>query len=138
MGLHVLVVTFEAGPLAMAYVERTKLPWPLLIDETRSLYAAYGMERGRWRDILGWSAWTAYAKLLWHGRRLQGSSGDLRQLGGDVLIDPAAIVRAHHVGSGPADRPSVRSLLEVVGSGRSVEADKLAGQEDKRGNRDAI
>lgn len=36
------------------------------------------------------------------------------QRGGDVLIDPAGIVRVHHVGDGPADRPSVESLLAAI------------------------
>jgi hypothetical protein len=31
-----------------------------------------------------------------------------------VLIDPAGVVRVHHVGSGPADRPSIESLLRVL------------------------
>jgi hypothetical protein len=30
------------------------------------------------------------------------------------LIDPGRIVRLHHVGNGPADRPSVKELLAVV------------------------
>jgi hypothetical protein len=118
LGIKVLVITFEAGPLALAYVKESNIRWPLLVDESRALYAAYGMHRGHWRDILGWSSWRAYAKLLLQGRRLRRSSGDLQQLGGDVLIDPEGVVRLHHVGTGPADRPSVSSLLDVV-RGRS-------------------
>ena len=114
LDVKVLVITFEAGPLAMGYVKETNLPWPLLVDQSRALYAAYGMHRGRWRDILGWSSWWAYAKLLLRGRRPRRSSGDLQQLGGDVLIDPTGVVRLHYVGTGPADRPSVSSLLDVV------------------------
>ena len=83
------------------------LRWPLLVDESRELYAAYDMHRGRWRDILGPSSWWVYARLLLRGRRLQ-------QLGGDILIDPKCIVRLHHVGSGPADRPAVSSMLDTV------------------------
>jgi hypothetical protein len=118
LGIKVLVITFEAGPLALAYVNESNMRWPLLVDQSRALYAAYGMHRGKWRDILGWSSWWTYAKLMLRGRRLQKSSGDLRQLGGDVLIDPRGIVRVHHVGTGPADRPSVASLLDAV-RGRS-------------------
>ena len=114
MGIAVLVITFEAGPLALAYVKEADMRWPLLVDESRALYATYGMHRGRWRDILGWSSWWAYAKLLLRIRQLRRSSGDLRQLGGDVLIDPDGIIRLHHVGIGPAVRPSVSSVLDVV------------------------
>ena len=55
-------------------------------------------------------------------RRLGGSTpsccsvaaGDVRQLGGDVLIDPQGVIRLHHVGRGPADRPAVARLLNVI------------------------
>jgi len=100
--------------MAMAYVRDTDLAWPMLVDESRSLYAAYGMDRGGWWDIFGPPSWWAYARLLFRGRRLQRPGSDVRQLGGDVLIDPQGKVRVHHVGSGPADRPSVTSLLEIV------------------------
>jgi alkyl hydroperoxide reductase subunit AhpC len=119
LGVAVLVVTFEAGFLARAYVENTRLAWPLVMDESRALYAAYGMLRGRAWDIWGPATWLAYARSLARGGALRRATGDVSQLGGDVLIDPDGIVRVHHVGSGPADRPSVQSLLAVVrASGR--------------------
>jgi hypothetical protein len=113
-GVAVLVVTFETGPSARAYVEDTQLPWPLLMDGSRTLYRAYGMGRGRWWNVWGPATWRAYARLALHGRWARRSSGDVHQLGGDVLIDPAGAVRVHHVGSGPADRPSIESLLRVL------------------------
>jgi len=113
----VLVVTFEAGFLARAYIEDTRLAWPLVVDESRALYAAYGMLRGRAWDIWGPATWLAYARSLARGGALRRATGDVSQLGGDVLIDPDGIVRVHHVGSGPADRPSVQSLLAVVRAG---------------------
>ena len=112
--IDVLVVTFEADPTAVAYVRETELPWPLLIDRKRELYKAYGMHKGRPWNLYGPSAWFVYFKLLARGRRLYGPGEDVTQLGGDVLIDPDGIVRLHHVGSGPADRPTVEKLLAVV------------------------
>jgi len=110
----VIVVTFEAGFLARAYIEDTGLRWPLLIDTTRELYRAYGMlEAGFW-DIWGPGTWWAYLKEFAHGRLPKKSEGDISQRGGDVLVDPAGIVRLHHVGQGPGDRPSARSILAAV------------------------
>ena len=100
--------------MAMAYVQDTQLPWPLLVDRERTLYHAYGMERGRWWDIYGPASSWAYLKLFARGRRPRLPGSDVHQLGGDVLIDPAGIVRLHHVGSGPADRPPVATLLARV------------------------
>lgn len=115
--MQVAVVTFQADVMARAYAEDTELEWPLLIDETRDLYRAYDMlEAGFW-DIWGPSTWLAYARELLKGRKLVKSAADLEQRGGDVLIDPAGIVRVHHVGDGPADRPSAASLLAVVRGG---------------------
>lgn len=107
------MVTFEAAPLARAYVEETKLQWPVLIDESRDVYRAYGMLAGKIRDVWGPRTWWAYLKELAAGRLPKASRSDTLQLGGDVLIDPSGIVRLHHVGTGPADRPSVATLLRV-------------------------
>ncbi len=110
--VRIAVVTFEAGFLARQYVAETGLIWPILIDEQRELYRAYGMLTASFWDIWGPKSWWAYCKALLHGQHLQPSHGDISQRGGDVLIDPAGIVRLHHVGEGPADRPPVARILE--------------------------
>lgn len=98
----------------MTYIRETGLTWPLLVDRDRTLYASYGMERGTWWNIFGPSSLWVYAKLLIRGRRIRLPHDDTRQLGGDVLIDPAGIVRLHHVGTGPADRPAVDKILDLA------------------------
>jgi len=111
--MAVAIVTFEASPFARAYVEETGIHWPVLVDHTRSLYRAYGMLRGRTWDIWGPRTWVAYARELARGRWPRPARADTSQLGGDVLIDPAGLVRFVHVGSGPADRPSVAEILQA-------------------------
>lgn len=108
-------MTFERGLLARAYVESTQCPFPVLVDDDRVLYHAYGMLRGRWLDIWGPRTWWAYARELWQGRRPVRSeeTSDVHQLGGNVLIGPDGRVRFVHVGRGPADRPSVDTLLAI-------------------------
>ena len=128
LGLRVLVVTFEAPEVAEAYVGETGLPWPLLIDSSRRLYAAYGMGRGGGWAIWGPATWWAYAKLIARGRRPQPASADVHQLGGDVLIDPGETVALHHVGEGPADRSGISWLLDPVrrAAERARGGDRLA------------
>jgi hypothetical protein len=109
--IDVLVVTFEEGEAASRYAEETALPWPLLIDRDRELYAAYAMGRASRLKVWGPATWRAYAKEIAAGARLQRSRSDLLQQGGDVLIDPDGIVVLHHVGEGPADRPPVERIL---------------------------
>ena len=114
LGVRVLVVTFEARERAQAYLRETGLQWPLLIDGQRALYSAYGMGRGRWWAIWGPATLWAYLKLIGRGQRPQRPTGDIHQLGGDILVDPMGMVALHHVGKGPADRPAVAALFERI------------------------
>ncbi|MBU2538670.1 MAG: redoxin domain-containing protein [Proteobacteria bacterium] len=112
--VRIVVVTFEAGHFARRYIDETDLPWPVLVDENRELYQAYDMLTASFWDIWGPKTWWAYLKAILHGQKLQKSHGEISQRGGDVLIDPEGIIRLHHVGEGPADRPSVASILEKL------------------------
>ena len=118
LGVDVCVVTFDIGPMAMAYARDTELSWPLLVDHDRSLYEAYRMARGTWWNVYGPPAIGIYLRLLLRGRALKPAGSDVHQLGGDVLIDPTGIVRIHHVGRGPADRPQVSTLLKPIHESR--------------------
>jgi peroxiredoxin len=115
--LKVVVVTFAHDFLARSYVEDTALNWPLLIDSDRHVYSSYGMLTASFWDIWGLKTWIVYARELLKGKKLEKSEDDIYQRGGDVLIDPAGIVRLHHIGSGPADRPSVEEILKTVNAG---------------------
>jgi len=112
--VKVVVVSFEAGFLARAYIEDTGLRWTVLVDIKRELYTAYDMLKAGFWDIWGPPTWWAYLKEIAHGRLPRKSRGDISQRGGDVLIDPEGIVRFHHVSKGPGDRPSVRSILAAL------------------------
>lgn len=109
--IRAAVVTFEVSCVARNYVRKTGLPWPLLDDEQRVLYRAYGMGRGSYWRILGPKSWWAYMKIMLRGRLPKMPKDDPYQLGGDVLIDPRGIVRLQHVSTMPADRPSVDAIL---------------------------
>jgi hypothetical protein len=114
--VRIVVVTFENDFLARVYVEETGLSWPLLVDDTRETYRAYGMLSASFWDIWGPKTWWAYLKEILKGKKLRKSEGDISQRGGDVLIDPAGIVALHHVGAGPADRPPVERILQKIHS----------------------
>ena len=112
--VSVAVVTFENDFFARQYVEETGLTWPLLIDSGREVYRSYGMLAASFSDVWGPKSWWVYLKALAKGETLHKSAGDIYQRGGDVLIDPDGIVRLHHVGTGPADRPSVAEILHRI------------------------
>ena len=100
--------------MAKAYVEQTKLPWPLLLDTNRELYSAYGMEKGSLWSLSNPVAVARYVWLILRGKNLGKPGCDVFQLGGDVLIDPAGIVRLHHASAGPHDRPSPKAIFDKV------------------------
>jgi hypothetical protein len=113
LGVQLLAVTFEGAEAARAYVAETGLRWPLLVDTERRLYHAYGMGKARLRHLWGAATFRAYWREARLGRFPRLPRADTRQQGGNVLIDPAGLVRFHHVGLGPADRPAVHELLAV-------------------------
>ncbi len=106
-------MTFEDAAAARAYVVETGLRWPLLVDADRRLYRAYGMRKARLRHLWGAATFRAYWREALLEEYPRVPRADTAQQGGDVLIDPAGLVRFHHVGRGPADRPPVHRLLAV-------------------------
>ena len=111
--VSVVVVTFETAARVRVYLGENEVPWPVLVDETREVYRAYGMLAGHFWDIWGLPTWWAYLKELARGRVPTRSDADILQLGGDVLVDPDGVVQFWHVGKGPADRPTVSTLLRA-------------------------
>jgi AhpC/TSA antioxidant enzyme len=120
LDLAVLVITFEARALAEMYVREIGLAWPLLVDTSRAVYRAYGMPRGGLWEIWSPASWGTYLDLMRKGRRLRLPTGDMYQLGGDVLIDPAGRIAWHRVERGPADRPAVSEVLTAVRQARGI------------------
>jgi peroxiredoxin len=114
LNLDAAVVTFEADWLARAYAAESQMPWPILLDAGRALYHAYGMYRARWWNLVKPKAVRLYVKLMLRGARVRLPTNDVRQLGGDVIIDPSGNVRMHWVAEGPAARPSIAQLLDTV------------------------
>ena len=106
-----LVITFEGPDEAREYLDETGLSWPLLVDAERELFRAYGMRKARLRHLWGLATMRAYGREALGGRFPRLPRADTAQQGGNVLVDPAGIVRFHHVGRGPADRPLVDSIL---------------------------
>lgn len=114
LNLKILIITFEHRAIAEAYAKATHLEWPMIVDENREWYQAFNMHKGgRWK-IFGPSSWWTYIKLLFRGRKLKSPTGDVRQLGGDILIAPEGEVKLHHVGETPADRPEVDAILKII------------------------
>ena len=121
---EVFIVSFGVERWARAWLRETEVPFPLLLDQDRRVYRAYGLERSARR------AWAP--RVIWHyvrqlaaGRRLHAIEGDPHQLGGDFIIDRNGIVRFAHRERDPVDRPPVARLLEVL---RGLQTEEQRGE----------
>jgi len=87
----------------------------LLSDPGWTTYRAYGLRRGRRRDVwLSLPTWRAYARLVARGRRLHVPRQDVYELGGDVLVDREGRIAWAYLSRHPADRPPVAEILRQV------------------------
>ncbi len=117
--IEVVVVTFEQEEHAHNYRQETELDWPLVVDTHRKLYHYYGMVKAGFWDLWGPATWAVYFKEILKGNFPRRAKGDIQQRGGNVLIDPTGMVRLHHIGKGPADRPDIKDIMQIVELERS-------------------
>jgi peroxiredoxin len=115
IGADIAVVTFSQPNLLRAFEKQMDLSLRLYADPQRSVYRAFGFERGsRARVWLDPRVLRRYAQLLRRGRRLQRSDQDTLQLGGDVVIDRRGRLAWIHRSEGPEDRPTVETVASAV------------------------
>jgi len=110
---RVTLISFGSTQLAEAWIAETASDFPFLIDQERKAFRAYGLERSLLRS---WSPkiWLEYARLLTQGRKWRGIQGDTGQLGGDFIVDSSGIIRMAYRSRDPADRPTVRHIIEKL------------------------
>ncbi len=110
----VALVTFTRQRNLRGYRGRLGLPYPVLADEERAAYRAYGLGRGPWWRVWGWATVQEYARLLRRGSRLGLPTEDTLQLGGDFVVGSDGRLAYVHRSNGPADRPPVDDLVAAV------------------------
>lgn len=88
----------------------------MLVDDELALYKAYGFERASLGRLMGPITTLKYVWLMLTGTKPGRPGKDIRQMGGNVLIDPEGVVRMHHQSVTPHDRPSIEEILDCVSS----------------------
>ena len=114
LGINVLPISFQRPQASAFPVAGDPPPIDYYLDLEKSLYHHYGMFSAGFWDLWGPRSWLAYLKLIAKGQKLQKTEGDVEQRGGDVVIDPDGVIRLHHIGSGPGDRPDIDSVLAMI------------------------
>jgi len=118
----VLLVGYDEPSLLEAKVLRDlPLPYPVLLDESRQAYAAWGLGRtnlfgAMLSPELNWR----YLRLLLRGERFLGLAPDMLQLGGDFVVDPAGRISFAHRMRNNGDRaPAARLVAELASAARA-------------------
>ena len=91
-----------------------QLPFPILSDPQRDTYRAYGLASGTLLRVLAPGTIWTYVKLLARGNRYQFGKSDLRQMGGDFVLDERGLVAYEFRGASPHQRPTVSELIAVL------------------------
>lgn len=95
-----------------------------LPDPEKKLYKLYGVGEGRLRDVLAPRTLLYYARAALKGQRFwearpDGKKAEVKQLGGNFVVDTEGMLRLAHPSSEPADRPSAEALIAAVRGHRS-------------------
>lgn len=112
--IEVVIVTFEDAENALNYQGEAHLEWPVAVDSSRELYNYYGLTKAGFWDLWGFSTWRVYIREMLKGNMPRPARNDIHQRGGDVLINPQGMVKLHHISKGPADRPKIDDVLQLV------------------------
>ena len=107
-----MIISFSAPAFVRVWLEETKAPFLLLLDEDRSVYQQYGLERSFFRS---WSPKTLWYYLRhWQARPKSKLPDDLNQLGGDFIVDAQGVLRLVYPSYQPVDRPSMEQLFPIL------------------------
>ena len=117
-GAEVVAISFEPRERLFQLTRQLQLPFSVLSNPERDVYAVYSLEQGSlFRVFSPKTIWT-YIKHFARGRRYYHSTGELRrassdwkQLGGDFILGEDGTVLYEHRGRTPSDRPTVSSLI---------------------------
>ncbi len=115
----VVIVTFLPSSELAAFRAAHRLPFRVLGDPERRVYRRYGLERETVWHVFHpravapyWRAWREKRGFRW-----PDPGDDLRQMGGDFLVDAEGQIRRAYYSITPADRPAVCDMLTWIDRG---------------------
>ena len=114
-GVSIIVISFAEPAQLRHYQKYHGWSFVVLADPERIAYNAFNLRRlSLWR-VFSLATLKLYLKFLCQGKRRQDyGREDIRQAGGDFLIDRAGNILFAHRGREPADRPTPESLLQEI------------------------
>ena len=110
-GAEVVTISFEPRERLFQLARQLQLPFTILSDPERDVYAAYGLAQGSFLKIFSLRTVWTYVKHFARGRRYHHAASDWRQLGGDFILGEDGAVLYERRGQTPSDRSTVASLI---------------------------
>jgi hypothetical protein len=115
LGADAVFIAFDApAALRANMLDGVDVAYPVIADQERVAYRAWGLERAPWWTIfLDPKVWLQYGRLLLEGERIGDAGEDPLQMGGDFIVDAGGTV----VYARPQqrdDRPPVGELIRVL------------------------
>jgi peroxiredoxin len=113
-GGEVVVISFEDVDGVRRLATNHKLPFTFLLDPQKQVYHQYGMVYREKGSVITWRTVIAYLSLRFTGYPRQPKGKDVRQMGGDVIIDTNGNILLIHRSEFPEDRPLVDEIMKIL------------------------
>ncbi len=114
-GARVVLVGMGPPKESREFLERFKVPFPMICDPELRLYDIYGLKK---MGVLGFLSPSLALKSLSAVAQgnMAGIPGNVKQLAGVFIIDASGLVRFRHLSADPADFPPVEDVLGALES----------------------
>jgi len=109
-GLQVVLVGMGTAEESEAFRQRFGVPFPLISDPGKKLYAAYGLQAGTLGDVLSPTTLLRSLSALGRGHLPGVPQGDVLQMPGAFVIDRDGTVLFAHYARDAADHPEPEAL----------------------------
>ncbi|MEO2088926.1 MAG: peroxiredoxin-like family protein [Gemmataceae bacterium] len=122
-GCEILIVTQASPPLLRLFLNGNPQPFPVVGDPDRVAYRAFGLERTSWLTFFKPGVIWGYLRLMLRGVGVKRSNPeeDVRQLGGDFLLDQSGEVVWKFTSADPTARPGVEEVLRALETRRPAD-----------------
>jgi hypothetical protein len=110
---QVLIITQAQPPLLASFLKQYPQLFRFFGDPTRTLYRAFELEQVSWWKFCHPRVIWGYCKILVRGKKLYTPTGseEMRQLGGDFLVDSQGEIVQRYTSHDPTERPGIDILL---------------------------
>lgn len=115
-GARVVLVGMGPPKESEEFLKKFALPFAMICDPERKLYAAYGLKQMGTFGFLSPSLALKSIATLAKGNMVGMPEGDVKQLAGVFIIDVTGHVRFRHLSKDPADFPPSEDVLKALKS----------------------